>query len=477
MMAAVPANLRRPPTVSARAMVATSQAAATQAGLRALERGGTAADAAVAAAAALCVTEPMSTGIGGDAFAIVWDGETVHGLDAAGPAPRSADPDGPIEQRGPRSTTVPGSVAGWEELLSRFGALGLDRALQDAIDMAEHGVAAGVRVAEMWALGGGPSEAGATPQVGSTYRLPMLGRTLRTLAEHGPGPLYHGELAAAIAASTWLEESDLADYAPRWVEPLSVDYRDAVIYELPPPTQGVAALEALGMLALEEPTLEAQVRAVRLALEDAFAHVRDGADVSALLEPEYVASRARTAAGAVSEPRSGTAYLCVVDEAGMAVSFIQSLYEGSGVEVPGTGIHMQNRAACFEVNGAIEPGRRPYHTIIPGLLVRDGALLGPFGVMGGFIQAQAHVQLVSSLIDDRLDPQAALDRPRFRVDGDAIRLEQGMWESAQDLGPLGGEVVLSSQPLEFGSGQAILRQGDVLVGGSDSRRDGYAGVL
>jgi gamma-glutamyltranspeptidase/glutathione hydrolase len=305
----------------------------------------------------------------------------------------------------------------------------------------------------------------------------MLGRTLRKLAEQGPRALYEGEVAAAIAASTWLEESDLADYSPQWVEPLSVQYRDALVYELPPPTQGVAALEALGMLALEEPTLEAQVRSVRRALEDAFAHVRDGADVGCLLRPEHLAARARSAAAAVTEPPSGTAYLCVVDERGMAVSFIQSLYEGSGVEAPGTGIHMQNRAGCFAVNGAIEPGRRPYHTIIPGLLVRDGALLGPFGVMGGFIQAQAHVQLVSSLIDDRLDPQAALDRPRFRVEGEAVRLEEGMWESAEALQPLGGEIVLSSNSLEFGSGQAIMREGDVLVGGSDSRRDGYAGVL
>jgi gamma-glutamyltranspeptidase/glutathione hydrolase len=269
----------------------------------------------------------------------------------------------------------------------------------------------------------------------------------------------------------------MAAYAPAWVEPLSVDYRGTTVYELPPPTQGVAALEALGILALEEPTLEARVRAVRLALEDAFATVRDGADVGRLIEAEYLAARARAAAPSVTEPLSGTAYLCAVDESGMAVSFIQSLYEGSGVEAPGTGIHMQNRAGCFEINGAIEPGRRPYHTIIPGLLVRDGELVGPFGVMGGFIQAQAHVQLVSGLIDDGLDPQAALDRPRFRVDGDAIRLEEGLWEAAGDLRGLGGEVVLSENVWEFGSGQAIMRAGDVLVGGSDSRRDGYAGVL
>jgi gamma-glutamyltranspeptidase / glutathione hydrolase len=470
-------HVRRPPTVSSRAMVATSQAAATQAGLRALERGGTAADAAVASAAVLCVAEPMMTGVGGDAFAMVWDGEAVHGLDAAGPAPRSADPDAPVEQRGPRSVTVPGSVAGWSELVARFGRLGFDTALGDAIDLADRGVGAGYRLVAMWAQDGGPSEAGGAPRLGSTYRLPLLARTLRRVAEEGPGALYRGEIAAAIARSTWLEESDLANYAPQWVEPLSIDYRGATVYELPPPTQGVAALEALGILALVESTLEARVHAVRLALEDAFAHVRDGADVGSLLDPGHLAARAQVADPAVTEPPSGTTYLCVVDEDGMAVSFIQSLYDGSGVEPPGTGIHLHNRAACFEVGGAVEPGRRPYHTIIPGLLARDGELLGPFGVQGGFIQAQAHVQLVSSLIDDGLDPQAALDRPRFRIDGDTIRLERGMWDAAEALEQTGSETVLSNDRLEFGSGQAIMRTGDVLVGGSDSRRDGYAGVL
>jgi gamma-glutamyltranspeptidase/glutathione hydrolase len=372
---------------------------------------------------------------------------------------------------------VPGAVAGWQELLARFGRLGLDRALHDAIDLADRGVAAGHRLVGLWERLGGPSEAGAVPHVGSTYRLPQLGRTLRRIADEGAGALYRGEIAAAIAGSTWLEESDLAGYTASWVEPLSIPYRDVTVYELPAPTQGVAALEALGILALEEPTLEAQVRAVRLALEDAFAHVRDGADVAALLDDDRLRARARMAAPAVTEPPSGTVYVCAVDEDGMAVSFIQSLYEGSGVEPPGTGILMNNRAACFAVGGAVEPGRRPYHTIIPGLLLSGGELLGPFGVQGGFIQAQAHVQLVSSLVDDALDPQAALDRPRFRIDGDVIRLERGLWDATPALARLGEDIVLSDDAREFGSGQAIMRTGDVLVGGSDSRRDGYAGVL
>ena len=182
---------------------------------------------------------------------------------------------------------------------------------------------------------------------------------------------------------------------------------------------------------------------------------------------------------AVTEPAGGTVYLCAVDEDRMAVSFIQSLFEafGSGIVAPGTGVVLQNRGACFSVGGAVEPGRRPYHTIIPGMLLRGGALLGPFGVMGGFIQAQAHMQLVSALVDDGLDPQAALDRPRFRVDGDTVRLEEGLWERDAGLEPLGYRTVRETDTFAFGGGQAILVQGDALVGGSDPRKDGYAGGL
>ena len=456
--------------------MATSQPAATRAGLRALERGGNAADAALAAAAMLCVAEPMSTGIGGDAFAIVWrDGEVV-GLDAAGPAPAEADPAEQVEETGPRSVTVPGAVAGWAALASRFGRLGLDAAVGDAVDAAERGFAIGARAAASWQRLGGPAEFGRPPRVGERVRLPELGATLRLIADHGPDGFYRGSVARAIASATWLEESDLTQFRIRWVDPLRVRYRGVEVLELPPPTQGVAALEALGLLEALDVDLVTQIECVRLALEDALAHVRDGADVGGLLDPGYLTRRLRDAAGFVRGPRGGTVYLCAVDGEGMAVSFIQSLFEGfgSGVVAPGTGVLLQNRGACFAVSGRVEPGRRPYHTLVPGLLLRDGGLLGPFGVMGGFIQAQAHVQVVSALVDGGLDPQAALDQPRFRIEGERVLLEEGLWHQIPHLERLGLRPVPETDPAVFGGGQVILAAGDALVGGSDARKDGYA---
>jgi gamma-glutamyltranspeptidase / glutathione hydrolase len=459
----------RPPAVAAEAMVATSQPLATRAGLRILERGGNAVDAGLAAAAVLSVTEPMSTGIGGDAFALVWKDGALHGLDAAGPAPRNADPVRPVEAHGPRSVTVPGAVAGWAALAGRFGSLGLDSLLGDAVAAAEAGFAVGAVTASAWDL---PPR----PAAGQRVRLPELGSTLRRIASEGPDALYRGDAARAIASVTWLEEEDLAAYEPCWVKPLVLDYRGTTVCELPPPTQGVAALEGLGLLALDEPTLAAQVECAALALTDALEQVRDGADVSALLEQDYLRGRRREPARAASGPRGGTVYLCAVDGDGTAVSFIQSLYEGFGSKIvaPGTGVYLQNRGACFAVNGAVEPGRRPYHTIIPGMLLRKGSLLGPFGVMGGFVQAQAHLQLVSALVDDGLDPQAALDRPRFRVEGDAVLLEHGLWERAGEVAAAGLEPVASEERAPFGGGQAIIVRDEILVGGSDARKDGYA---
>ena len=466
----------RPPAVAAEAMVATSQPLATRAGLAMLEQGGNAADAALASAAVLCVAEPMSTGIGGDAFALVWRDGRVDGLDAAGPAPVRAEPLEPVEETGPRSVTVPGSVAGWAALSERYGALGLDTCLAPAIDAAGRGLAVTPRVAESWAFRAAPPELGEPPRVGQRFRLPDLARTLRAIAEHGTVAFYGGPVGRGITEVSWLEDDDLDSYEPRWVEPLRIGYRGVEVLELPPPTQGVAALEALGLLEGLEPDLPAQVRCAGLALEDAFARVRDGAQVEALLEPGYLDERRGDRPGRTGEPAGGTVYLCAVDRDGMAVSFIQSLFQGfgSGLVAPGTGVVLQNRGACFAVGGRVEPGRRPYHTIIPGLLLRDGRLLGPFGVMGGFIQAQAHMQLVSALVDDGLDPQAALDRPRFRVDGDVVRLEEGLWDRVHDLEQAGFRAVRDPDTFGFGGGQAILVEGDVLIGGSDSRKDGFA---
>jgi gamma-glutamyltranspeptidase / glutathione hydrolase len=467
----------RGPATAASAMVATSQSAATLAGIDVLRRGGNAIDAAIAAAAVLCVAEPMSTGIGGDAFAIVYQDGAVYGLDAAGPAPASASRF-PIPTAGPDSVVVPGAVSGWDTLNKRFGRLGLDTCLAAAIDAAENGVAAGFNCATSWREEArAPAELGGPPAVGEVFRMPELARSLRAIANGGPGAFYGGEIARAIADATWLTEDDLNAYrGARWVTPLTMRYRNVEVLELPPPTQGIAALEGLGLLNKVEPTLANTVRCVGLALQDAFASTRDGANVEHLLDETYLGQRLDSPLVLRPELPGGTVYLCAVDADGMAVSFIQSLFErfGSGVVAGGTGIVLNNRAACFSVGGEVVAGRRPFHTLIPGMLLERGQLRGPFGVMGGYIQAQAHVQLVSALIDDACDPQAALDRPRFRIGNGDVRLEEGLWARARELADAGLNIVLTPGRRDFGGGQAIQVLDGKILGGSDPRKDGVA---
>lgn len=467
----------RPPAVAARAMVATSQPTATLAGQRMLERGGNAVDAAIAAAAVLGVTEPMSTGIGGDAFAIVHRAGEAIGLDAAGPAPAQATAGAQAAVSGPEAVDVPGAVAGWAALSQRFGRLGLDTCLAPAIDIARAGFALASHTARYWAQAQWPPAELGRPPRGARLRAPEQAATLEAIAQHGPQAIYTGEIAARIAAASWLTEADLAAYRPRWVTPLAHRFRDVRVLELGPPTQGVAALEALALIDVLGEDLPAQVRAVGLALQDAFAHVHDGAEVQALLEPAHIRARAEAALTGARELGGGTVYLCAVDEERMAVSFIQSLFMsfGSGVLVPGTGIVLNNRAACFGVSGGVVPGARPYHTLMPGLLLEaGGGLIGPFGVMGGFIQAQAHVQFVLAALAAGRDPQAGLDAPRFRLDGAEVHLEAPLWEHAGALEALGLRPVPSHDISGFGGGQAIFVDGEALLGGSDARKDGFA---
>jgi gamma-glutamyltranspeptidase/glutathione hydrolase len=458
-------------------MAASSQPSATLSAVDALRAGGNAIDAAICAAAVLCVTEPHATGVGGDAFAIVRDSTgQLAGLDAAGPAPRSAASQPPA-WHGPQSVTVPGAVAGWGELARRFGRFGLDRCLQPAIDLADRGVAAGADTAHVWQLSErAPRALGPAPNFGQRFRMPALAETLRAIADHGPQAVYSGRIAEEITRSTWLDPDDLAGYEPGWVAPLTYRYAGMEVAEMPPPTQGIAVLEALALLDQMGDGLVEQVQAVALALDDARCHVRDGADVAHLISEHHVARRARERLPHVREPGGGTVYLCVVDGDGMAVSLIQSLFEpfGSGVLAPETGVVLQNRGACFSVEGTVAPGRRPYHTIIPGMLTRETDLVGPFGVMGGFIQAQAHVQFLSALIEQELDPQAALDRGRFRLDGRTLRLEEPLWDQAPALQRLGYEIERSTDRSLFGGGQAIVRRDGALFGGSDARKDGCA---
>ena len=486
--AGIASGWRRMPAVAGRAMIATSHPLATRAGLGAFERGGNAVDAALAAATVLTVTEPTDNGVGGDAFALVWREGTLHGLNGSGRSPATLD-GLRHDDRGPQSVTVPGAMRAWADLAERFGTLLLERALADAADLAEDGVACTPRIADKWSRAERPPWP--APRPGERYRLPELAATLRRLASDGPDALYQGEVAAAIAAACWLSEDDLAAHRSEWVEPLRRSYRGVEVCELPPNGQGAAALIALGLYEGLEPSLHSQIEAMKLALADVYAYVADEPLPRPLLDPAHLAERRTLVRGDRARemapsalPRSGTTYLCAVDGDGTAISLIQSLYEtfGSGVVAPGTGVTLQNRAAGFSHDdnhpNRLAPGKRPFHTIIPGMLLTGGELLGPFGVMGGAMQPQGHFQVVRGLVDDQLDPQAALDAPRWRVDHDgAVHLEPGLWPEEEHLRALGHVVHRANVQHPFGVGQAILRLGDAWIGGSDGRGDGFAGAV
>ncbi len=476
---------RRMPTVAGDSMLATSHPLAATAGLAAFADGGNAVDAALAAAAVLTVAEPTDNGLGGDAFAIVWHDGRLHGLNGSGRSPGVLDVIR-VDGSGPRSVTVPGAVLAWADLAARFGRLGLDRALSRAADLAERGVACTPRIADKWARAtAAPFPA---PAVGERFVVPDLAATLRLIAERGPDALYGGRVAAAIAAASWLDEEDLGAHRSEWVEPLRFDYRGVEVCELPPNGQGAAALVALALYDGLEPGLHSQLESMKLALADADAYVADAPLPATLLDPAHLARRRslvdprRALDPAPSTlPRGGTTYLCAVDADGTAISLIQSVYDtfGSGVVAPGTGVVLQNRAAGFvEDEGhpnRLAPGRRPFHTIIPGMLLEGGRLLGPFGVMGGAMQPQGHVQVVLRLVDHGDDPQAALDASRWRIGaGREVHLEPGLWRFEEQLAELGHDVHRATVQHPFGVGQAILRLGDAWIAGSDARGDGAA---
>lgn len=472
------------PAVAGDAMVATSHPRATRAGLRALERGGNAVDAALSAAAILTVAEPTDNGIGGDAFALVWDDGVLYGINGSGRSPADLA-DRVATDDGPCSVTVPGAVRLWDDLATRFGRFGLDQAVGPAADLANDGLACTARIAHKWSRARlAPWRA---PGLGERYSLPELGATLRAIETNGPAALYEGEVAAAIASASWLSEADLLAHRSEWVEPLRRAYRGIEVCELPPNGQGAAALLALALYEGLEPGTHSAIEAMKLALVDTHAAVHDGPLPSDFFADERLAARRRlvradaVAVGELDLPRGGTTYLCVVDGDGMAVSLIQSVYGsfGSGVVAPGTGVVLQNRGAGFSREpghpNALAPGKRPFHTIIPGMLLEGGELLGPFGVMGGPMQPQGHFQVVRHLVDEGDDPQAALDAPRWRVEDDgSVALEPGLRDLAQDLRVRGHEVRIESVQHGFGVGQIILRHGAALIGGSDSRGDGYA---
>ena len=523
--------------VFGRNVVATSHPLAAQAGLRMLMNGGNAVDAAIATAAAMTIVEPVSNGLGSDSFCLLWDGKALHGLNASGRAPQAwtpgyfarkygADSRSP-PVRGWDSVTVPGAVASWVAMSERFGKLPFVDLLQPAIEIAERGYAVPVVVQQKWAaavplLNRQPGFAetfmphGRAPNVGELFKLAGAARSLRLIGESKGAAYYGGEIAQAAAAHARahggaITVDDFAAYRPEWVETIGMDYAGHTLHEIPPNGQGIAALIALGILkhfdvpALKVDSIDSQhlqIEAMKLAFADVYRFVAEPSSmevsVEQMLDPGYLASRARLIdmkraqdflAGNPSDPhrRGGTIYLAAADESGMMVSFIQSNYMGfgSGIVVPGYGLSMQNRGHGFslEAGGAniVAPGKRPFHTIIPAFVTKDGQAQMSFGVMGANMQPQGHLQTLVRMLDYSQHPQAACDAPRWRFNqGREINVEASMdLATVAGLQARGHQVeVINDSYQDFGAGQFIWRLGDPAsegyVAASDPRRDGQA---
>ena len=517
----------------ARNVVSTSHPLAAQAGLRMLLKGGNAVDGAIAAAAALTITEPVSNGLGSDAFCILWDGQALHGLNASGRAPRAWTPEyfkrkygadaiaPPV--RGWDSATVPGAVAGWVAMSQRFGKLPFADLMEPAIELAERGYAVPPVVQQKWhnavpLLEHQPGFAaafmprGRAPKIGELFTFADAARTLRLIAQSQGEAFYRGEIAAAAARharehGAAMTAEDFSAYRPEWVTPLGQDYGGHTLHEIPPNGQGIAALIALGILKNFDLASHAvdgvdsqhlQIEAMKLAFADVYRHVAEPASMECtprqMLDPAYLATRAKLIDmkraqdfGAGNPARGGTVYLSTADESGMMVSFIQSNYLGfgSGVVVPGYGLSMQNRGHGFNLDArsanVVAPGKRPFHTIIPAFLTRDGQALMSFGVMGANMQPQGHLQTLVRMLDYAQHPQAACDAPRWRYNnGLELNVEASMNRATvQGLADRGHHMaVINDSYQDFGAGQFIWRLGDPAsdgyVAASDPRRDGQA---
>jgi len=519
--------------VFARNIVATSQPLAAQAGLRMLAAGGNAIDAIVAAASTITLTEPCSNGLGSDAFAIVWDGQKLHGLNASGTAPAAWDVDyfkrrhgGVYPLRGWDTVTVPGCVAGWAALHEKFGRLPFEQCLQPAIEYAEHGYAVSTIVKRKWdahveILKDQPGFAehflprGRAPEYGERFVLQGAAGTLRRIAATRGRDFYEGETAAKLVAHATanggsMSAADLAGYSVDWVDTIGMDYGGHRLHEIPPNGQGIAALIALGILkhfdiaSLDPDSAESrhlQIEAMKVAFADVYAHVADLRHMTVtpaqLLDPAYLAERAKlirrdraTSFSHGMPPPGGTIYLTAADSEGRMVSFIQSNYMGfgSGVVVPGTGVSLQNRGHCFSLDpshpNVVAPSKRPFQTIIPAFLTKDGKPQMSFGVMGGNMQPQGHMQTLSRMLDAGQNPQAACDAPRWKVNrGLDLDVESTMApEVVEALRAMGHNLASVADPyMDFGSGQFIWRMTDAIedgyVAASDSRRDGHAAAF
>lgn len=522
--------------VFARNVVSTSHPLAAQVGLRMLQQGGNAVDAAVAAAAAMTICEPVSNGLGSDAFCILWDGQALHGLNASGRAPAAWTPayfhsrygTGPAHppKRGIDSVTVPGAVSAWVALSERFGKLPFAALMEPAAEIAERGYLVPVVVQQKWAaavpeLQSQPGFAqsfmprGRAPQVGELFQFAAAARALRAIGATGGQAFYTGEIAQALVAFSQaqggsLTLADLAAHRPEWVTPIARNYRGYTLHEIPPNGQGIAALIALGILDQFDlaglpvdgtASQHLQIEAMKLAFADVYRYVAEPSSMEVtpaqMLDDGYLASRAKLIDmnkaqdfGAGNPVKGGTIYLTAADENGMMVSFIQSNYMGfgSGCVEPTFGISLQNRGQAFSTDLAganpanlVAPGKRPFHTIIPAFLTHNGQPVMSYGVMGANMQPQGHMQTLVRMLDYGQNPQAACDAPRWRFnEGLSINVEAAMSpDTVQGLLGLGHRTeVIQDSYQDFGAGQFIWRMGDPKVQGyvaaSDPRRDGQA---
>ncbi len=516
----------------ARNVVSTSHPLGAQAGLRMLLKGGNAVDAAIAAAAAMTIVEPVSNGLGSDAFCILWDGNELHGLNASGRAPQSWTPEyfrrkygdsaSTPPKRGMDAVTVPGAVGSWVALSERFGKLPFADLMEPAIEIAERGHLLPPVVQQKWAaatdeLKSLPGFAqsflpwGRAPNVGELFQFKAAAKALRAIAQSTGQAYYGGEIARAIEKFSAqnggsITARDFEDYRPEWVKPIARDYRGYTLHEIPPNGQGISALMALGILDKFDiaglpvdgvDSQHLQIEAMKLAFADTYKYVAEPSfmEVTAeqMLDDAYLASRAKLIDmkkaqdfGAGNPVKGGTIYLTAADEDGMMVSFIQSNYMGfgSGCVEPEFGISLQNRGHGFSLQpGAnqVAPGKRPFHTIIPAFLSKDGQPVMSYGVMGANMQPQGHMQTLVRMLDYGQSPQAACDAPRWRYNaGLEINVEASMDKAAvQGLAERGHRMeVINDSYQDFGAGQFIWRAGDPKIEGyvaaSDARRDGQA---
>ena len=516
----------------ARNVVSTSHPLGAQAGLRMLLKGGNAVDAAIAAAATMTIVEPVSNGLGSDAFALIWDGKELHGLNASGRAPQAWTPDyfkrkhGAAAitppKRGLDSVSVPGAVAGWVAMSERFGKLPFADLMEPAIEAAERGYLLPPVVQQKWAAATGELQSqpgfaqsflpwGRAPHVGELFQFKAAGRALRAIAESKGAAYYGGEIAQAIEKFSTqhggsLTAKDFETYRPEWVKPIGKDYRGYTLHEIPPNGQGIAALIALGILDKFDvaglavdgvDSQHLQIEAMKLAFADVYKYVAEPSSmvvsVEQMLDDAYLASRAKLIDmkkaqdfGAGNPVKGGTIYLSAADEDGMMVSFIQSNYMGfgSGCVEPEFGISLQNRGHAFSLEAGVNqvaPGKRPFHTIIPAFLTKEGQAVMSYGVMGANMQPQGHMQTLVRMLDYKQSPQAACDAPRWRYNaGFEINCEAAMNpQTVQALAERGHRMeVINDSYQDFGAGQFIWRAGDPKVEGyvaaSDSRRDGQA---